>query len=261
MIPVLFRVGPLAVPTHEFFIGVGVLLAGLVFLHEARRRGELDDKILGVLLGALIGAAVFAKASTAWRYLQAEPDPSLAGIWLHGGRSVLGGLAGAYLGAVVAKRLVGYRSSTGDLFAPAVAIGMAVGRIGCFLTEQVGTATSLPWAISVDAAVAARIPMCPGCAAGTPMHPSYLYEIAFHAAMFVLLWRGRDRWAVRGESFKVYLLAYGIFRFGLEFVRGNQVMFGGLTGSQLFLLATVPLLGAYFARRLLTGAPAMEGVT
>ncbi len=259
MIPTLFTLGPLAVPTHEFFIGIGVLVAGLTFLSEARRRDELDDRILAVLLGALVGAAVFAKLATAWRYLQTEPDPSLAGIWLHGGRSVLGGLAGAYLGAVIAKRIVGYRASTGDLFAPAVAVGMAIGRVGCFLTEQVGTATSLPWAVTVNAEVAARIPMCPGCVAGTPMHPSYLYEIAFHLVMFAVLWRLRDRWAVRGESFKVYLLAYGIFRFGLEFVRGNPMMFGGLTGSQLFLLATVPLLAAYFARRVRSGAPDVEG--
>ncbi len=248
MVPFLVRIGPVALPTHEFFIAVGVAVAALVFVLEARRRGELDDRMVWILIGAMIGGALFAKVSTAWRYLQAEPDPSLAGIWLHGGRSVLGGLAGAYVGVEVTKRLVGYRRSTGDLFAPAVAIGMAVGRIGCFLTEQVGTATTLPWGLSVDAAVAARIPMCPGCVAGTPMHPSYLYEIAFHGVMFLVLWRMRDRWSVRGQSFKVYLLAYGVFRFALEFVRGNPVMWLGLTGSQLFLLATVPLLVAYFLR-------------
>lgn len=248
MVPVLLRLGPVAVPTHEFFIGVGVAAAAAVFVFEARRRGELDDRIVWILIGAMIGGAVFAKVSTAWQYLQVEPDPSPAGIWLHGGRSVLGGLAGAYVGAEFTKRLVGYRRSTGDLFAPAVAIGLAVGRIGCFLTEQVGTATSVPWGLSVDAVVAARIPMCPGCVAGTPMHPSYLYEIAFHGLMFVFLWRRRDRWGVRGQSFKVYLLAYGLFRFGLEFVRGNPPMWLGLSGSQLFLLATVPLLVAYFIR-------------
>ncbi len=255
MLPVLFRVGPLAVPTHEFFIGIGVLAAGAVLLYEARRQGELDDRFLWILAGALIGGAVFAKLGTAWRYLHEAPDPSLTGLWLHGGRSVLGGLAGAYLGAVVAKRIVGYRLSTGDLFAPAVALGMAIGRVGCFLTERIGTATSLPWGIALGAETAATVPMCPGCVAGTPMHPSYLYEIAFHVAAFAVLWKLRDRWAVRGDSFKAYLLAYGAFRFVLEFVRGNPEMWRGLSGSQVFLLATVPLLAAYFLRRL-RGRPA-----
>ena len=256
MVPILFRIGPIEVPAHESFIAAGVGLGALVFVFEARRRRELDDRIIWILIGAMIGGAVFAKISTAWQYLQAEPDASLAGVWLHGGRSVLGGLAGAYAGAEVTKRMVGYRLSTGDLFAPAVALGMAVGRIGCFLTERVGTATTLPWGLSVDAAVAARIPMCPGCVAGTPMHPSFLYEIAFHGAMFLYLWQRRDRWAVRGQSFKVYLLAYGVSRFALEFVRGNPVMWLGLTGSQLFLLATLPLLAAYFLRTARVSIPA-----
>ena len=254
MLPVLFRIGLFGVPTHEFFIGLGLIAAGLVLVCEARRRGELNDQMWMVLVGALIGGAIFAKLSTAWRYWDAAPEPSLAGMWLYGGRSVLGGLAGAYLGAVVTKRLVGYRRSTGDLFAPAVAIGMAVRRIGCFLTEQIGTATTLPWGMTVSPQVAARIPLCDGCMVGTTMHPSYLYEIAFHLVMFALLWRLRDRLVVRGESFKVYLFAYGTFRFALEFVRGNIEMWGGLTGSQLFLLLTMPLLIIYFARQIRVGA-------
>ncbi len=63
-------------------------------------------------------------------------------------------------GAIIAKQLVGYKKSTGDLFAPAVALGLTVGRIGCFLTEQVGTATSLPWGVSVNAQAAANLPNC-----------------------------------------------------------------------------------------------------
>ena len=56
----------------------------------------------------------------------------------------------------VAKRLTGYRARTGDLFAPAVALGMAIGRVGCLLTEQPGTPTGGGWGITLDAAAAAR---------------------------------------------------------------------------------------------------------
>ena len=62
-------------------------------------------------------------------------NAGLAEQWAYGNRSVLGGLVGAWLGVHVAKRAVGYRLRTGDLFAPAVALGMAVGRVGCLLTE------------------------------------------------------------------------------------------------------------------------------
>ena len=154
---------------------------------------------------------------------------------------MLGGLAGAYAGAVVAKKIVGYKASTGELFAPAVAAGMAVGRIGCFLTEQIGTATTLPWGITLSPAVAATVPNCPQCIGGTAMHPSFLYEILFHTVALIVLWATRDRLAA-GQSFKLYLLGYGIFRLAVEFVRGNPDMALGLSGSQLFLLVTLPPL-------------------
>lgn len=255
MLPVLFRVGPVEVPTHDAFLVLGTLVAIGLFALEARRRGVMaDERLWWVAVGALLGAAVFARVSVSWRYLAREPDPSLAGLWLYGGKTVLGGLAGAYLGALAAKRVVGIRWSTGDLFAPAVCLGLAVGRVGCFLTEQIGTTTSLPWGIRVSPEVAERIPMCPKCAPGVPMHPSFLYEIAFLLALFAVLRWLRPRVVVQGELFKVFLLAYGVFRFSVEFVRGNETFLWGLSGSQVFLLCTLPLLVAYFARQVVRGA-------
>jgi len=173
---------------------------------------------------------------------------------MHGGKSVLGGLAGAYLGVLVTKRFVGYPHRTGDLFAPAVALGIAVGRIGCFLTEPIGTPTSLPWGISVSTEVAARIPSCPQCVAGVPLHPSFLYEIAALIGLYALLQWLRPRIDVPGELFKIFLLGYGTVRFFVEFVRGHEVFALGLSGSQLFLLLTMPILYTYFGRQLARGA-------
>jgi phosphatidylglycerol:prolipoprotein diacylglycerol transferase len=253
MVPTLFQVAGIEVPTHEFFIALGVLTATSVFVLQARRRRMLSEQTLWIVAGALVSGAIFAKASTAWRF--AAGADSLADLWLHGGRSVLGGLAGAYVGVILTKRILGYRRSTGDLFAPAVALGMAIGRIGCFLTEQIGTATSLPWAITLPPEVAARVPACPACLTGEPMHPSFVYEIAFHALAFGVLWTFKDRLVGGGQSFKWYLLAYGLFRFAVEFVRGNPAMAAGLSGSQLFLAATIPLLVVQVMRRQRRAAP------
>jgi prolipoprotein diacylglyceryltransferase len=120
--------------------------------------------------------------------------------------------------------------------------------VGCFLTElPLGTATTLPWAISVDPAAAAEFPRCPDCA--LPMHPSMLYEIAFNlVAIGVLLW-ARPRVTVSGDLLKAYLLAAGAFRFLVEFVRGNEVQAVGLTGPQLVLVPCVLLLVAHFVRQ------------
>lgn len=255
MRPILFRIGDLRVPTHEFFTALGVLVAGALVLRDARKAGRLDDDMWWVIAGALLGGALGARLSTLWTYASTSHHPTVAGAALDGGKSILGGLPGAYAGVLIAKRILGSRRSTGDLFAPAVALGIAIGRIGCFLTERIGTPTSLPWGIRVSPAAAARIPDCAWCASGVRMHPSMLYEALFLVALFVVLSWLRDgrRLPREGDVFKVFLFAYAVFRFAVEFVRGAPEVLAGLTRPQLFLGPSIVLLAAYFVRRALTG--------
>ena len=234
---------------HGAFVALGTVAAVAVFAVEARRRRTLDDRLFMILTGSLFCGAVAAKLSTAWRYFAAASDPTLIGALVNGGKSVLGGLAGAYFGAIATKRLIGYRTPTGDVFAPAVALGIGIGRFGCLLTETPGTPTGLSWGLTVDAGRAARIPTFPPAWIGVPLHPSFVYEIVFHFAMLAVLLRLRRRPDLRDELFKIYLLAYAMFRFLIEFVRGNEVVWGGLTRSQLFLIPSTLLLAGYFVRR------------
>lgn len=253
VVPVLFRISGYEVGTHDFFVALGAIAASIVFFCEARRRGMLSEELVWIVVGTLFCGAVGARISMLWGTI-AESNEVLPAGWVTGAKSILGGLTGAYLGAVATKRILGYRQKTGDLFAPAVALGMAVGRWGCFLTEQIGTPTSLPWGIRVSTQVGAHIPNCPACSSGVAMHPSFLYEIAFHGVMFgVLLWL-RPRVEVGGDLLKIYLLAYALFRFGVEFVRGNQAVLFGLTRSQLFLIPSGVLLLIYVWRRYKRGA-------
>jgi prolipoprotein diacylglyceryltransferase len=82
-----------------------------------------------------------------------------------------------------------------------------------------------------------------------PLHPSFIYEIPFHLAMAGLLFRLRARGAFRDDLFKLYCLAYAPFRFLIELVRGNPVVWHGLTRSQLFLVPSMLLLAGAFLRR------------
>ncbi|GAA3662637.1 prolipoprotein diacylglyceryl transferase [Nocardioides ginsengisoli] len=238
-------------PTHEVFVGLGVAVASVVFVVEARRRGQTDERLIYVVTGALVGGALLMRLGTWAQHLDLRANASLPEQWLYGNRSILGGLVGAWLGVHVTKRLVGYRLRTGDLFAPAVALGMAVGRVGCLLTERPGTPTHLGWGIRLDDADAARL----GVAPGVPLHPSFAYEIVFHLVAFAVLWwwlRRRD--LPPGTTFVWYVAAYGIFRFLVEFVRGNEIAWLGLTRPQLFLLVTVPLVLTRIAWQWCSGA-------
>jgi prolipoprotein diacylglyceryltransferase len=177
--------------------------------------------------GLLVGGALFGRLGTWLQHLDPRQNATLAEQWAYGNRSILSGLAGAYLGVLVAKRLSGYRARSGDLFAPAIAAGMAVGRIGCLLTELPGTPTGASWGVTLD---------------GVPRHPSFAYEIAFHLLALAVLIGARDRITQPDALFTGYLVGYAAFRFAVEFVRGNEVVAAGLTRPQLFLAACAPLL-------------------
>ena len=246
--------GEVTIATHEFFVALGVTAALAVVAAQARHTGLTDERLLYVVTGALVGGAVFMRLGTWLQDVDLRDNASVVEHWAHGNRSVLGGLVGAWLGVHVAKRLIGYRSRTGDLFAPAVALGMGIGRTGCLLTEAPGTPNPLGFGPVLDPATAERL----GAVAGVALHPSFGYEMAFHLAAFAVLWWGlRDRLDAPGESLVLYLAAYGVFRFAVEFVRGNEVVWSGLTGPQVFLLMTVPLLLTRVVRQWRQGAYAL----
>jgi prolipoprotein diacylglyceryltransferase len=240
--PVIAELGRVSVGSHEFFVALGVLVAAVVVWREARRRGLWDDGMLVAVTGALVGGAIGMRLAGLVRSLDPERNPPMALAWQYGVKSVLGGLAGAYVGVLVAKRLIGYRTRTGDVFAPAVALGMAIGRVGCLLTEAPGRATSLPWGVRMSAAQIAATPGCEKCVPGVPMHPSFVYEIAFHLLAFAALLWLRHRVSAPGELLTIYLAGYATFRFGVEFTRANEVVAAGLTRGQWFLLAVTPML-------------------
>lgn len=219
---------------HGICVGIGVAAALAFYGSEKRRRGLDDFRLWTVAAFALAFGAVGARVLT-WDVTRGI---SLIDWWSDGDRSILAGLVGAWVGVHVGKRITGYRPSTGDLFAPAVALSVAIGRVGCLLTELPGTPTGGSWGIVLTPAQAALV----GGPAGVGLHPSFAYEIVFQLAAFGLMVRYRDRLAHPGDLFLCYVTAYALFRFGVEFVRGNSVLLLGLSRPQWFLLVMLPLL-------------------
>ena len=255
MAPELAQVGPVTLYTHDVFTVLGIL-AGLALYYRALRRDHvLDTRIVLISVAALAGGALGARLITSWEIMDevSAANLPLTYVITHGPRSIIGGLAGGYLAIVLSKRALGYTLSTGDYYAAAIPLALAIGRIGCFLSElPLGTPTDLPWGMTVSPEAAAAFPRCPGC--NGPMHPSMLYEIGFQAAAFGLIFTRGPMLPIRGDTLKAYLLAYGVFRFGIEFVRGNEVQAWGLTGPQIVLIPLVGLLVIHFVRRLRSGA-------
>ena len=116
----------MVLPVHGVFVALAVIAATVVFVAEARRRGAMNEQSLVAATGALVGGAIGMRLSGRAEHLDPRLNPTLMQAWEFGSRSILGGLLGAYLGVHIAKRIGGYRGKTGDLFAPAVALGMAL---------------------------------------------------------------------------------------------------------------------------------------
>ena len=192
---------------HFILEACAYLVGGRVYWHAARgqpmpaREGALA-LIAGAILGALAGSKVLHIAEHQPAILAAHD----AGLWI-GGKSILGGFIGGTFGVEVAKRLIGWRTPTGDTWVPAIAAGLVVGRLGCQLSGTwdltYGTPTSLPWGWDYGD--------------GIPRHPTAAYEMIGVA----LLWAGTVAWrnAPRGARFAAFLLGYCALRFLLEFLK------------------------------------------
>lgn len=257
----LLGFGP-AIDTHSAFVMLGLAVAGLLYWWELRRRRVSDPRMPWLVMGALVGGSIMARLGTWVQHLDFSQNLPFTEHMIRGNASILSGLVGAWLGVHVAKKIVGYRERTGDYFAPAVCAALILGRIGCFLTENPGAPTGGGWGVVLTPEQAEYT----GSVAGASLHPSFIYEIAFHLVMFVLLWFWlRHSRLAPGEMLTVYIGAYAVFRFFVEFVRANEVAFAGLTRPQMFLLVTIPLFAArliWLARRgrlLVARAPKKSG--
>ena len=237
--------------THDVFTVLALAVGLAIYYRALRARGWLGGPIVWISLAAVLGGAIGARLITSWEHLEvygAIADRPFSEVIEHSGKSILGALAGGYIAIALAKRAFGYTRSTGDCYLLAIPVATVIGRIGCFFSElPLGTPTSLPWGISVSPDAAAAFGRCPGC--DVPMHPSMLYEIGFNLIAIAIILRYRDRVPVPGDAIKLYLLAAGIFRFGVESVRGNEPQALGLSGPQWVLIPLIGLLVLHFIRQ------------
>jgi phosphatidylglycerol---prolipoprotein diacylglyceryl transferase len=216
--PALFRVAGVPVPSYEVFVGLGLLAGVLLFFRAANREPERVRDAPWLLMAALFGGAIGAKLPVLVlheREILAARDVGAA----LSGRTIVGGLIGATLAVILVRRRLGIRKGMGNLFAPGVAAGIGIGRIGCFLRGCCyGKATALPWGVDFGDHVL--------------RHPTQLYESAFAFALFGWLAYASRRAPVPGALFRSLMIAYFSFRFLVEFVRAEPAALAGLTLAQ-----------------------------
>lgn len=181
---------------------------------------------LSIIIGAIFGALFFS------RLIAFFENPLLhyeqGWISILNNKTIMGGLFGGLLGVELAKKVIGEKQSSGDLFTLPIILGIIIGRIGCFLagikefTYGIETTSFLGIDLGDD----------------LQRHPLALYEILFLVLLFILIWRlqKQSNPPENGMLFKIFMLAYFGFRFCIEFLKPNTFFILGLSSIQLLCL-------------------------
>jgi phosphatidylglycerol---prolipoprotein diacylglyceryl transferase len=223
-------IGPITLQTFGMAFAAAFIAAGALI---ARRLGELGKppdwafEIAGAgLLGGLVGARIDYMIQN-W---EAVSDDLIGNLFSGTGLVWFGGV----IGGTVAVLLWAYwRGMLGvgllDLMAAPLALGYAIGRVGCQLSGDgdYGIEWDGPWAMAYPEGT---VPI------DVPVHPTPIYETLAMGLVAVVLWRLRDRFAP-GRLFALYLILAGAERFAVEIIRRNDAVVLGLTQAQLLSLA------------------------
>ncbi len=220
------------VATHTLF-EVAAYFVGFRFFLWQRRHLALPaladtDRSLWIGVAAIAGAALGAKLG----FWIEDPLDAFKDFpdWRHllEGKTIVGALLGGLIGVETVKRALGVHASSGDAFALPLMIGIAIGRMGCFLAglndHTYGNPTTLPWAVDFGDGIA--------------RHPTQLYEMAFLILLAVAIQYRAHAFAQAGDRFRAFMIAYLGFRLLVDFIKPMPfVYFGFLSGIQLLCVA------------------------
>ena len=246
MFPVLIRIGPVTIHTYGLMIAAAFLLGLLLAQRQAVREGLSGHKIADIgfyaLFAGIVGSRIFY-IGTDWDHFSVHPFDMIK-IW-EGGLVFYGGVVFAIPVAVwYARRKKLPLWQTADIWAPSIAVGHAIGRLGCFCAGCCyGVPTDLPWGVTFTNPETLAIK-------GVALHPTQLYESAAELLNFGVLVIVRRRKTFHGQLFWLYVLNYAIIRAVIELFRGDierGFLLPGISVSQgisavMFVVALVFLM-------------------
>lgn len=214
---------PQTIPIYTICLLLAFATAFAVYRYNARGMEKQSDQLFPIVLAAYFGGLLGAKLPAVLMNLRYGFDWNA----LLAGRTIAGGLVGGAIGVLLVKWKLGIRSRHGNQLAAPIALGMAVGRVGCLLSGCCfGKPTTLPWGIDFGDGIA--------------RHPTQIYELLFCIGAFILLQRGRQS-APPGRLLTYFFAGYFVFRFFVEFLRPHPVLFGPTIFQWICILGILTL--------------------
>jgi phosphatidylglycerol---prolipoprotein diacylglyceryl transferase len=223
MYPVLFRIGTFEVTSFGALVAIGALVGLWLLGRELRRRGlpeNASDAGIAGIAGGMVGAKLL------WVLEHFGEDPITGLLFSRGGLSWFGGFAGGIAaGLILLKRRRLPIMTVLAAAAPALAIGHALGRVGCFLVgDDYGRPSTLPWAVAFPQGLPPT---------DVPVHPTQLYEAALLVPIALIVMRLARKGRSDRVVFGAYLVMAGAVRILVELFRINRAVLGPLTVAEI----------------------------
>jgi hypothetical protein len=229
--PFVLHVGALPVEAHLLFEMLAYSAGFQLYARSRKQQSDLitDDHRLWVMIGGVLGAAVFSKLLGFFEHPQLLVLSKQSLLYLFASKTIVGGLLGGLIGVELTKKWLHISQATGDLFCFPIILGMMIGRLGCFFAgAQDGT-----WGDESQFVFAIN------GGDGIARHPVPLYEMVFLGGLWIsLLFLKRHVDLKPGALFKLFMISYLVWRFCIEWIKPVFIIpHVGLSAIQLACLA------------------------
>ena len=211
-------------------VGIFIAMRYYAFLRKRNKSSLTTIQSFSIIIGALIGALLGSKIIGTLENPQALLDAKNQFLFFWTSNTIVGGLTFGLIGVEIAKKIIGHKESTGDLIVFPLILAMIIGRIGCFLTgvyeQTFGVETATIFGMDLGD--------------GLMRHPVALYEIVYLILLWIVLKIVQKKYIYpSGYLFQVFMFAYFLFRFCLDFIKPIHPIFLGLSSIQLTCVCVI----------------------
>jgi phosphatidylglycerol---prolipoprotein diacylglyceryl transferase len=241
--PVEISFGNNKLPLHAITEIAAFFIGYRYYSYLRKKQGDIivSENRLWILIGAIFGALLGSRLVGALENPEALFNAKNIWLYIYSNKTVLGGFLGGLFGVELIKKMIGEKHSSGDLFTYPIILALIIGRVGCFsmgvYEETYGTVTTFFTSMNLGD--------------GLLRHPVSLYEMFFLALLWIGLLQIEKKYTLaEGARFKIFMIAYCVYRFSQEFIKPSYLVLVGLSTIQITaIIALLYYLAISFANK------------
>ena len=224
--PWQLHIGSIQIPWHVLLETAGIFIGFRYFMYLRSKQADVisTSNRIWILIGAIFGSVIGSRLIGGLENPTALQQADNLLVYFYQNKTIVGGLLGGLAGVELIKKAIKENQSSGDLFTYPLILAMIIGRAGCFsmgvYEDTYGTVTNSPFGLNLGD--------------GQLRHPVTLYEIAFLFCLWIAMLQFEKKHSLaNGARFKIFMIAYLLFRLFLDFIKPRHIVLTGLSTIQL----------------------------